>query len=86
MKSVNGHTICAYPCCVGLDEVRFDNGRFSSVECHPADNDDDDDDEDVNDNDDDDDNDTEADNDRSHSAVDRPVERRPQKQKFRRPV
>ena len=81
MKSVNGHTICTYPCCAGLDEVRFDNGRFSSVECQPSDNKDDD----NKDHNDDDDDDTEDDKDRSH-PVDRPLRRRPQKQKFRQRV
>jgi len=41
MKKVNRHVVCSYSCCVGLREVRFDNGRFCSVECLPPGVDDD---------------------------------------------
>jgi len=56
---VNGRAVCTLPCCVGTHEVRFDNGRFSSVECiSPGDEYTDDDDTDDDDNDDDDDDDS----------------------------
>lgn len=37
LKAVNKRTVCSGQCCTGLHEVSFDNGRFSSVECLPAD-------------------------------------------------
>ena len=41
LKAANGRTVCTYSCCVGLREVRFDNGRLSTVECQSAHYDDD---------------------------------------------